>query len=233
MPPWQAIVFDLDDTLYPERDYVLSGFRAVAEWCEPRLEIPREQGYSKLCKLYTEGIRGDTFNRWLHLYGLDEKLAPTLVQVYREHGPRISPFPEVPALLSGLHCRYRLGLLSDGFLGVQQRKFKALGLASFFDAVLFSDELGREHWKPKPKPFDEILLRLGVREPDRAVYVADNPLKDFLGARQVGMYTIWFRWVGGEYTHLEPPTEAHRAERLIRSLVELPELLIRARIYEQ
>jgi FMN phosphatase YigB (HAD superfamily) len=34
---WQGIVFDLDDTLYPERGYVLSGFKAVASCAEARL----------------------------------------------------------------------------------------------------------------------------------------------------------------------------------------------------
>jgi hypothetical protein len=39
---WRAIVFDLDDTLYPERDYVLRGFRAVAAWSDPNLGIPAD-----------------------------------------------------------------------------------------------------------------------------------------------------------------------------------------------
>ena len=30
--PVHTVVFDLDDTLFAERDYVLSGFRAVDEW---------------------------------------------------------------------------------------------------------------------------------------------------------------------------------------------------------
>ena len=225
MFPWQAIVFDLDDTLYAERDYVLSGFRAVAKWSAINLGIPQEQGYAALYQLYTSGVRGDTFNRWLHLFGMNEKYVPALVQVYREHEPHLRPFPEIPPLLAELHRQYRLGLLSDGFLEVQKRKLAALGLAASFDAILFTDELGREHWKPSPKPFREILLRLGMEEPNRAVYVADNPLKDFIGARETGMYTIWVRRAGGEYDHREPPTEAHRPHEMVQSIAELPRLL--------
>ena len=33
----EAIVFDLDDTLYPEREYVFSAYRAVAKWIERHL----------------------------------------------------------------------------------------------------------------------------------------------------------------------------------------------------
>lgn len=225
MFPGQAIVFDLDDTLYPERDYVLSGFRAVAKWSEINLCIPQEQGYARLYQLYASGVRSNTFNQWLHLFGVDEGLVPALIQVYRKHEPQICPFPEIPALLAELHQHYRLGLLTDGYLEVQKRKLAALGLAASFDAVLFTDELGREHWKPSPKPFREMLLRLGIEAPDRAVYVADNPLKDFIGARETGMYTIWVRRAGGEYDHREPPTEAHCPHDMIQAIAELPRLL--------
>lgn len=225
MPPWQAIVFDLDDTLYPERDYVLSGFRAVAQWSEINLCIPQEQGYRVLCQLYASGVRGNTFNQWLHLFGVDEEHVPALVWVYRQHKPQLCPFPEVPELLAELHRHYRLGLLTDGYLEVQKRKLVALGLAAFFDAILFTDKLGREHWKPSPKPFREILLRLSIKDPGCAVYVADNPLKDFIGARKTGMYTVWVRRPGGEYAHHEPPTEAHRPHQMIQAIAELPRLL--------
>ena len=225
MSLWQAIIFDLDDTLYSERDYVLSGFGAVAEWGESHLRIPKEQGYSRLLQLYTDGVRGDTFNRWLLSFGLDDSSALRLVEVYRQHEPCIRPFPEVPALLFELRRHYRLGLLSDGYLGVQQRKLVALNLVNIFDVVLFTDELGREFWKPSPKPFREVLLRLDVQDPGQAIYVADNPLKDFFGAREVGVYTVWFRRPGGEYVHCVPPTEAHRPEKIIQDLSALPQLI--------
>ncbi|MFB3902791.1 MAG: HAD family hydrolase [Acidobacteriota bacterium] len=224
---WQAVVFDLDDTLYPERDYVLSGFRAVADWSAAHLQIPAEIGYSSLCQLYEAGIRGDTFDCWLSLQGKDKGLVPTLVELYREHEPRIRLFPEVPVLLRELRQRFSLGLLSDGYLSVQRKKIAVLGLATCFDAVMFTDQLGREYWKPSCKPFELMLRQLDVREADKAIYVADNPLKDFLGAKEVGMQTVRIRRSGGEYTHLEAPSLAHSPDRSINDLAELPELLER------
>ena len=61
-----------------------------------------------------------------------------------------------------------MGLLSDGYLEVQQNKFKALDLAVFFDAVLFTDELGRQYWKPHTRPFKVLLQRLGVKNFDES-----------------------------------------------------------------
>jgi len=222
---WQAIVFDLDDTLYPERDYVLSGFRAVAAWAETHLSIPTGQGFTELKRLYEQGVRGDTFDRWLAAHRmLPDALVPQLVQVYREHEPRLTPFPEVPELLDSLHRRYRMGLLTDGYLAVQKRKLDALGLARHFDAIVFSDEWGREAWKPNTKPFEAALQRLGV-DASSAVYIAYNPLKDFVGARQVGLTALWVRRAGGEYVHQNPPTSQHAADLMISSLSELEQAL--------
>jgi putative hydrolase of the HAD superfamily len=222
---WQAVVFDLDDTLYPERDYVFSGFRAVAGWAERNLGIPASQGFTELQSLFESGVRGDTFDRWLAMHGHGDNLVPKLVQVYREHEPKIAPFPNVSAILAKLHTRFRLGLLSDGYLDVQRRKLAALKISKYFDEVLFSDTLGRQYWKPAPKPFEMLLYRLGVKDPGEAVYIADNPLKDFLGAKQIGMGTIWLRWPEGEYANLEPPTDAHKPDVQTFSLLEVFSLL--------
>ena len=225
MSRWHAVVFDLDDTLYPERDYVLSGFCAVAAWAQEHLAIPVRQGKTELRCLYERGVRGDTFDRWLAMHDLESKgLVPRLVRVYREHEPQLLPFPKVPELLDSLHRRYRLGLVSDGHLAVQQRKLAALNLAGHFDAIVFSDAWGREAWKPSVVPFRAVLEQLKV-DAARAIYVADNPLKDFLGARQVGMYTVWIRRPEGEYAHLKPPTAQHAPHRTVTSLVELEPVL--------
>lgn len=218
MDAWRAVVFDLDDTLYPEREYVLSGFRAVAAWAEAQLGIPDKRGFAELKHLFAHGVRGDTFQRWLTARRVpSDGLVPKLVQVYRGHEPLLSPFAEVPALLASLHRRYRLGLLTDGALLVQRRKLAALQLAGHFDAIVFSDAWGRETWKPSPWPFVVMLERLGVSGPE-AVYVADNPTKDFLGARQVGMGTIRLRLPQGLYAHLEPPSAAHAPDAEITDL---------------
>jgi putative hydrolase of the HAD superfamily len=223
MGGWKAVVFDLDDTLYPERDYVLSGFRAVAEWSEARLSIPASEGFVELRALLDRGVRGDTFNQWLSArQKLDKSLIEQLVGVYRDHNPEIRPFPGVPELLSSLKKSSSLGLLSDGYLGVQQRKLQALNLRHFFDAVVFSDEWGRAAWKPNTLPFEKTLEKLGNIGPASAVYIADNPLKDFLGARKAGLATVQVKHPGGLYAGADPPTIDHRPDIVINSLDLIP-----------
>lgn len=225
MRKWQAVIFDLDDTLYPERDYVLSGFRSVAIWAETRLGIPAAQGFAELKRLFDQGVRGKTFDLWLASHHLEaNRIIPELIQVYRNHEPNLTPLPEAPALLATLKNVYRLGLLGDGYLEVQRRKLRALNLSPYFEAVVFSDEWGREAWKPSVKPFQEILARLRT-EAGASIYVGDNPAKDFLGARELGMFTIWVKLPEGLYTSLEPPTPRHAPDLTLESLIELKAFL--------
>lgn len=221
MPALRAVIFDLDDTLYPERSFVFSGFRAVADWVQIHLGIQHDHAFAELSRLFEEGVRGNTFNRWLASRGLQsDSLVSQMVQVYREHHPRIAPYPEVPELLQRLRQRYRLGLLSDGYLETQRRKLIALGLATFFDVVVFSDEWGRESWKPSPLPFQVVLERLGITGTE-AVYVADNPQKDFVGARQLGIYTVRVCPAEGMYSLVKPYCPEHAPDVDIETLKSL------------
>ncbi len=225
MSRWQAVIFDLDDTLYPERDYVLSGFRAVAAWAEANLRVPAEEGFAELRGLFEQGVRGRTFDRWLAARGLGPAvLTGRLVRVYRDHEPELAPFPGVRELLASLRRRHRLGLLTDGYLGVQRVKLRALGLAPFFDAIIVTDEWGREAWKPSTVGFTAAVRELGT-EATAAVYVGDNPVKDFVGARRSGLASVRLRHAGGEYAHLEPETAEHAPDFTVASLAELERLL--------
>jgi len=222
MSKLQAIVFDLDDTLYAERDFVLSGFRAVAEWSSANLGITSERSYETLFALYSQGVRNNTFDRWLMIHEIDRpELAAKFVDIYREHIPCIAPFPETIELLKSLQGAYKIGLVSDGYLAVQQAKWAALGLAEFFDAVVFSDSLGRANWKPSTAPFELVLDKLGV-EPEFSVYIGDNPRKDFLGARQLGMFTIQVKHTDAEYGRIEPPGIDYQPHLIVDSIAEVP-----------
>lgn len=221
MKRWKAIVFDLDDTLYAERDYVLSGLRAVADWARVELGLPAGRSFAELNRLFESGVRGDTFDRWLSGHGLRPNgRVAAMVDVYRRHRPQITLDRGVRELLERLGRSHHLGLVTDGYLEVQRRKVAALGLEQHFRAIVYSDSLGRQAWKPSPRPFRLVLERLDVPSA-AAVYVADNPAKDFRGARLVGMATIRIRRPDGLYRHLEPASPEDAADLEIASLRRL------------
>ena len=84
---------------------------------------------------------------------------------------------------------------------------------------------GRSAWKPDPKPFRIVLERLGCVSPSQAVYVADNPDKDFLGARRAGMDSIRVLRASGLHAHKPAASEAHRATAIVTDVGQIPTLL--------
>ena len=94
-------------------------------------------------------------------------------------------------------------LLSNG-------KADALGIAGDFDAVVYSDEFGRECWKPSSIPYQAVMQRLGGPA-ELFTYVSDNPTKDFVAANALGWRTVRIRRADGEYRELvaAPGHDAH------------------------
>lgn len=225
MKTLSAVIFDLDDTLYPERDYALSGFAAVASWAEGALGVPYTEGYAALRRMFETGVRGDTFNRWLAERSLPKQpWIPQMVQVYREHTPDLQPFEDTLPLLDRLRERHPLALITQGYRPGQQRKLEALELTEYFDPTVIMGEEERAHWKPSSQPFERALSELGVRA-EQSAYIGDNPLKDFLGARLLGMKTIWVRRPGGEHASKQPPTPEHAADEELTELAAVPAAL--------
>lgn len=221
---WKALVFDLDDTLYPERAYVLSGFRSVSRWCSDNLGLDGKASLDALLEISERGERRHTFDRFLESVGFSLEHVPRLVSEFRSHVPEISPYPHALSLLRRLAGEVRLGIVSDGDLKVQEKKLAALDLGQYFDAVVFSDALGKEHWKPSEVPFRAVAEALGVT-PRESIYVGENSLKDFVGARRAGMRTIRVLEPAGYYTGEEPPGPEHEADVTIRSLTDFDEAL--------
>jgi len=218
----KAIVFDLDDTLYLEEDFVRSGFGAVAHFVSSKFGIDRSMCLDELVRLHDEGVRRNTFDVWKELLNVaEDQSTEELVNVYRHHVPNITPFPLVIDLLCSLRTtNYKVGLITDGYRDTQALKVKALDIACYFDAIVLSDVYGRENWKPAPLPYLEVLKSLFV-EPADSVYVGDNPKKDFLGARGVGMKSIRIRHERGIYSALEPETNGARPDVELQSLHHL------------
>ncbi len=221
----RAVVFDLDDTLFRERDYVRSGFAAVADALRGRLGTRAE--YERwMWRRFASGKTRDVFDALSRHYrlGLSPARIAELVEVYRRHSPAIRPCRGVTGLLERLRRRHlRLALLTDGYLPAQQLKLDALGLAGWFDAIVLAERLGRDAWKPSPRGFHAVRRKL--RTPHHAcAYVADNPAKDFLAPNRLGWLSVQWRRAGQLHAD-RPAPPAGRAQRIVRSGPELLRLL--------
>jgi putative hydrolase of the HAD superfamily len=222
-----AVAFDLDDTLYPERDFVRSGYRAVAEWAEAHLGLAAPIVQAELEALFAAGIRREVFDLWLEERGLDtSRWVHDMVSVYREHSPHISMFADAAAMLQDLESHgVRRGVITEGFRNVQESKLRALGLAEAFEVVVIGGEEARERWKPSRAPFDEWLQRMKV-DAEESCYIGDNPAKDFRGARETGMRTMRVRRAEGLHAREEPPTPGDRPDMEVRDLDEAAQVIL-------
>jgi putative hydrolase of the HAD superfamily len=219
----KAWIFDLDDTLYPEREYVRSGFRAVAQWAEERLGLSQAIVRAQLDALFDGGFRNDAFQWWLSEQNLPASLAAEMADAYRSHDPDIAFYPDTEGALEELKPRFRLGIVTEGRRAAQEGKIRALGLDCWIEAVVILGEDERAEWKPSRAPFDRILgmMSLGRGE---AAYVGDNPQKDFRGAREAGVHAVRIRRAGGLHAGEEPATAPDAPDVEIRGLDELTRL---------
>jgi putative hydrolase of the HAD superfamily len=204
---FQLVAFDLDDTLYPEREFVHSGFTAVAQHLDDLGVIDAESFLTTATSLFVAGARSNIFDLALERLAVVFPAARVgeLVRVYREHQPQIRPFAGSPQLLQALKATgVVLALISDGPWPTQQNKLRALGLEAWFDHLVFTGAHGEDWGKPSPRAFLEVMGESGVPA-TACVYVADNPGKDFVGPNRLGWHTIRVREKIGLYGDASPP----------------------------
>ncbi len=221
--PKLGVVFDLDDTLYLERDYVKSGFRAVAETAVKGTRVSADEVFAFLWNEFTAGVRGSSFDALLERYPEIQVDVPTLVKRYREHVPNISYLPGIEPLLVELQSlNVPLAVISDGPLVSQAAKAEALGVSRYAEPVVLTDVWGQSFWKPHVRAFEHVGEALGL-PPDRLVYIGDNPLKDFHVPTKLGWQSVRLRLPGQVREKLPhdamPPTYEVESVAALRNLL--------------
>lgn len=202
------IAFDLDDTLFPEMDFVRSAYRSIAS----------RYGLGLLPAMMTAFTPREAFDST----GLP---SDTVISHYRKHRPDIRlPWQSLHALATLRNAGHIIALVTDGRSVTQRNKIEALGLGRFVesDDIYISEEFGH------PKTDGEAFRSLMMRHPGEAcIYVGDNPAKDFAAPRSLGWITLCLL-DSGQNIH---PQEfagyriAELPDLTIRSLMEIPDLV--------
>lgn len=207
-----VILLDLDETLYPYGQFVAGGLRAAAGYVSARYGL-EEKVFLRECLLeqVRQGNSGHVFDQVLETMKLPKDILPELVNAFRNHKPRIRLYQDARCFLQLIHGRANLGIVTDGLKWVQQQKVEALGIKPYFQSIVYSDTYGRANWKPSPRPYIEALKEIGSTSPPKMVYIGDNPYKDFVGAKDLGFYTL--RLLRGQFRHarVDARLDAHRS----------------------
>ncbi len=180
-----VFVFDLDDTLYKEIDFLKSAYEEIAQYIASKVSVDASVIYTFLVEAYYKGA--NPFETVLLKFKPSDTEVSTLLQLYRNHSPNIKLSNESKTLLSYLKANvYKIGLITDGRSKQQRSKIKALGLEAYLDDILISEEFGSE--KPNPNNFKFYETKYGTSL--NYVYIGDNTKKDFIAPNHLGWTSI-------------------------------------------
>lgn len=209
----KTIVFDLDDTLVREIDYLRSAFRFIAQ----QLDAGNPSLFDEMFGWYKtkEDVFGQLENRY------EKAVKSDLKAIYRNHVPDFDPISDSRELLVELkNDGHNLGLITDGFSITQRNKIKALDIEHLFDLIVISEEFGSE--KPDERNF-KVFSKFETRQ---YFYVSDNVNKDFITPNKLGWTTVCLL-DSGENIHTQDFNKEliYLPSEKIRSLSELKSII--------
>jgi putative hydrolase of the HAD superfamily len=189
-----VIVFDLDDTLYDEIDFVKSGFKEIANY------LQNGSYYDYMLDIFNREGSGKVFNNLIEEYDLKVSLNK-LIEIYRFHTLNIQLSSDSEELLNFAKS-YKTALISDGHYIMQKNKFNVLNLNKFIEYPIFTDFYHTK--KPEQKPYKMVMERFNNEE--KFVYISDNPKKDFIAVKELGWIGIRYKNKVGIYKDIENDT---------------------------
>ena len=182
----KVVVFDLDDTLYKEIDFLKSGYRKVAEQVAKQYGCDARAIYEQLLKWYYNGE--NAFACMNEEYGFGNPINEYL-DIYRYHHPTITLSDETKDTLSKLkEVDVVLGIITDGREITQKQKVEALDLEEWIPMEMVIINEDKKYFKPNHWSYDKMMLKCYQKYPDNNFdffYVGDNTEKDFIAPNQL------------------------------------------------
>ena len=219
----KAIIFDLDNTLV---DFMLlkraAVDAAINAMIDAGLNITFEKAKERINSIYdAEGIEyQQVFDHMLKeiLGKVDYKIMSAGIVSYRKaREAALKPYPLVlPTLIELMKMGLKLAVVSDAPSKEAWLRLSYINFQHFFDVVITYDET-RER-KPSPVPFNMALKELDLKA-DECLMIEDWAERDMVGAKSVGMKTVFARY-GDTFNTVNPESDYD-----IDSISELVEII--------
>jgi 2-haloalkanoic acid dehalogenase type II len=197
MPPIKAVLFDLDDTLWPIVPVIKRAEDVLYDWL--RIHVPavaqrvsiesmreRRQELMAIDPVYQidlHGLRHAVLTEAFTNSGEDVSLVDKAMEVFSRARNDVAPFSDVLPTLNSLRNRVALGTVTNGMADL-----RSIGLSHFFHTSIAAYHFGSA--KPDPAIFLAACEALKVA-PHEAVYVGDDPLLDVEAAKNAGLHSVW------------------------------------------
>lgn len=193
-------IFDLDDTLVYELDYLKSAYKEIA------LSLEDEKLFYQMLEWYHDGA--DVFAMVAKTFPISKE---KLLQFYRMHFPTLVLNDGAAEVLTQIKSRgHFLGLITDGRSITQRNKLKSLGIESLFDKIIISEEFGTT--KPNSTNY-EVFVQHDIIE---YFYIGDNVKKDFVTPNKLGWTTVCLKDNG---SNIHPQSFDYPREQLPKHII--------------
>jgi putative hydrolase of the HAD superfamily len=190
----KAIIFDLDNTLYPTKKYAtIARKNAIRAMIKAGLNTNQKKAYSILKKI----IKKYGSNYKYHFDKLIEKLAKNKkhkekiivagIIAYHTTKKQIKPFKNIKTLLKELKKRFKLFIASEGIKKKQWEKILRLKIEKYFDDVFITNKKSIRFYK-------RIIKKIKLN-PKNIIMIGDNAKKDLFYPKRLGIKVIKFKGV--------------------------------------
>lgn len=220
----KGIIFDLDDTLAPEIDYIYSGYRFVSSHIEKVNKINKELIFERMKHHFLFGDKTKIFNNVIKDFNLPlTNNIEELVQIYRCHipDPSYRLFKDSYSNLIQFHKKFKCALLTDGYYPTQENKITSLKIEKFFDPIIINHCKNR--FKPDRQSYEQIMEQWRIN-PKKILVIGDNPAKDFITPNCFKMITV--RLLRKNAIRRNEGDDIQKALHTIKSLKQLWKLLM-------
>ncbi|MEO0084703.1 MAG: HAD-IA family hydrolase [candidate division WOR-3 bacterium] len=198
MPKIKAVIFDLDNTLVDFMKMKELAIDAAADaMIDAGLPMKKQEVYQRIFNVYKEkGIEyQQVFDSFLleTLGKIDMKiLAAGIIAYRRARESALVSYPKVTiTLLELLKRGLKLAVISDAPRLQAWLRLCGLNIHNYFDVVITFDDTNKR--KPDAEPFIMALKQLNLTAPE-VIMVGDWPERDIIGAKPLGMKTVFARY---------------------------------------
>jgi len=215
----KAVIFDLDNTLI---DFMkmkrTSCEAAISAMINAGLKLDKQKALKILFELYDKyGLEyGLIFQKFLQKINkkIDYKILASGIIAYRKaQAGVLEPYPNVvPTLIKLRARRLKLAILSDAPRLKAWLRLVEMKLDNFFDIVICFEDTRK--FKPDKEPFLLALKKLNLK-PEECLMVGDNPKRDLMGAKVVGIKTVFAKYGSLSKTKAKPDYVINSFEELL------------------
>lgn len=214
----KAVVFDLDDTLMPQKKWILGKLDMLYDHVQP--DLPKAGWMAEGLHHLENGHRADLLDKLIETFRLPSSMKQEMIEEYRKLIPEAVIYSDVTPVLKKLKQEGILtAILTDNPPSSQEQKLRASGLHDHFDTIVYTRNAGGE--KPYIGGFDSVRRQLNVKT-EEIVYIGDHLYKDILGAYLAGYRSLfWIQREGGffnfdekAFRQLHPAIEFAKVEDL-------------------